>query len=540
MILRPYQFNDKQNIYRAWNSGNQNVMYVLPTGGGKTVVLVSIINDFKDDQVVLVHRQELVSQVSLTLASFGIKHNLLTSDKLIKEISILQVKSFSKSFIDPWSKVTIAGVDTLLRRLDKIEFRQWSRKIKRWTIDECHHVLKKNKWGKVSNAFKNATGLGVTATPTRTDGYGLGSHNDGIFDNMILGPNMSELIDMGNLTQYRIFCIDPNDFDLSSVSIDKNGDFNRKKVSAVVEKSTITGDAVLHYKKYANGIRGLTFCIDVKSAKITADKFNQSGIPAMLVTAKTPIKDRINASKWLKSGKLLQLVNVDIFGEGYDLPAVGCISMLRPTQSLNVYMQQFGRGLRPLEGKTHAIIFDHVGNVKRHGLPDMPRIWSLEPKLKRIKSISVEELAVSITTCKNIGCFAPYDSKLLSCPYCNSIKTVSSRTSIKQVKGDLTELHQDIIKIMKDKRNRIDNPPPPPTSKGEVIRLSVLKRQRIRREKQIELRSFISQWSGNLSFLGKSDSEIYKIFYSITGVDMLKAQTLGAGDVTQLMEKLQS
>lgn len=539
MILRPYQVNDKQNIYSSWNSGNRNVMYVLPTGGGKTVVVSSIVGEFKGHQVLLAHRQELISQISLTLASVGIKHNLMAPDKLIRVISTVQAKSFGKSFIDPLAKITCVGVDTLVRRLDKVEFKQWSRKIRRWTIDECHHVLKKNKWGKVSSAFPNATGLGVTATPTRTDGCGLGSHNDGVFDDMVMGPTMSELITMGNLTQYRIFCVDADNFDLSSVSIDSSGDFNRKKVSAAVEKSTITGDAVLHYLQYANGVRGLTFCTDVKAARITTDKFNQAGVPAMLVTAKTPIGDRINASKWLKSGKLLQLVNVDIFGEGYDLPAVGCVSMLRPTQSLNLFMQQFGRALRPLEGKTHAIIFDHVGNVKRHGLPDMPRVWSLESNFKRTKSTPMEDLAIPITTCKTVGCFAPYDSRLSRCPYCKSIKTISSKTSIKQVKGDLTELHPDTIEIMKGERKKIDNPPPPPALQGDMIRFSVIKRQRIRKEKQIELRSMISQWAGNLRFSGKTDSEIYKIFYFITGVDILKAQTLGAGDATRLMEKLQ-
>lgn len=539
MILRPYQFHDKQNIYRLWNSSKRNIMYVLPTGGGKTIVLTSIINDFKEPQIVIAHRQELISQISLTLAESAIKHNLIASDKLIKEISKSHVKSFGKSFIDPWAKVTCAGVDTLVRRLDKIEFKRWSRTIKRWTIDECHHVLKKNKWGKVSQAFQNATGLGVTATPRRTDRYGLGSSNDGVFDDMVIGPTMNELIKMENLTPYRIFCVNPDNLDLSNVSIDSNGDFNKKKIAAAIEKSTITGDAISHYLKYANGIRGLTFCTDVKAATIVTSNFNKAGVPAMLVTAKTSISDRINASKWLKSGKLLQLVNVDIFGEGYDLPAVGCVSMLRPTRSLNVFMQQFGRALRPSEGKTHAIIFDHVGNVEYHGLPDIPRVWSLEPKYNRRKSTSEDESLIRITICKAIGCFTPYDSRLLKCPYCNMVKIISPRTSIKQVKGDLTELHSDSITLIKKQRDKIDNPTPPPTSKGEIIRLSVLKRQRIRKNKQIELRSLISQWAGNLRFAGKTDTEIYRKFYSITRVDILTAQTLGVGDATKLMEKLQ-
>jgi hypothetical protein len=192
-----------------------------------------------------------------------------------------------------------------------------------------------------------------------------------------------------------------------------------------------------------------------------------------------------------------------------------------------------------LSGKTHAIIFDHVGNTERHGLPDIPRVWTLEAKLKRKKSIPDEEVAISITTCKTVDCFAPYDSRLLRCPYCNSTKTITLSTSIKEVKGDLIELNLDVINMMKKQRGRIDNPPPVPTSQGDLVRLSALKRQRIRKEKQTELRKIISQWAGNMQFLGKSDSEIYKAFYSIAGVDILKAQTLGAGEATRLMEKFQ-
>lgn len=537
MKLRTFQLNDKHRIYQSWKLGNKAVLYILPTGGGKTVVLSSIISDNTNQhQIIIAHRQELIGQISLSLAAIGIEHNIITSDKLIKEFSTLQIENFQRSYINPYSITTIAGVDTLLRRINKVDYQQWAKKIKMWIIDEAHHVLKTNKWGKVLQSFPNANGLGVTATPTRQDGYGLGSTSNGLFNTMIIGPSMSDLTSMGFLTPYRIFC-PPSNLDLSKVGFTNSGDFAKPQVVRAIEKSTITGDTVKHYLKYANNIRGLTFCTDVKSAKIITNKYNNAGIPAMLVTAKTPIKDRINASKKLKSGNLLQLVNVDVFGEGYDLPSVGCISFLRPTTSLNLYMQQFGRGLRITEGKISAIILDHVGNVERHGFPDMFRQWSLESKRKQTKStLSIEPI---ITICTTEGCFAPYDSRLTQCPYCNTIKTIHARTTIKQVSGDLTELHIDTIERLKLKRKQIDNPPMAPTNKGEIVRLSVLKRQRIRREKQNILRNIITQWAGNLRFMGNSDSKIYRIFYNLTGVSILEAQALGGSQLDLIIEKLQ-
>ena len=536
MHLRSFQKSDKAKIYRSWQIGNKNVMYVLPTGGGKTVVLVSIMADYFHNQVIIAHRQELVSQISLTLASNEIKHNIFANDKLIKELSFTQIDKFGESFIDPWTTTIVAGVDTLLKRLDKVEYHRWADKVKFWVVDECHHVLKENKWGKVLQSFPNAVGLGVTATPVRMDGKGLGSNTHGLFDSMVVGPTMSDLMDMKFLTPYRVFC-PPSNLDLTNIGIGNSGDFIKFALSKAIEESTIMCDAVSHYSRFASGMKGLTFCTDIKSAKKITDRYNNARIPAMLVTSKTPIKDRMNASKRLRSGELLQLVNVDIFGEGYDLPAVSCVSFLRPTASLNLYMQQFGRGLRIAENKTKAVILDHVGNVRRHGFPDMQRNWTLEPKM-RYRTIANLEQETYITVCRTIGCFAPYDSRLSKCPYCNKVKVIIYSASIKEIKGDLTELYPDMVNKLKIDRFKIDNPPSPPTTHGEIVQLSVIKKQRVRREKQSELRYRISQWAGNLRFNGKTDSEIYKIFYVITGVDIMRAQTLGSGDVDKLLKKI--
>ena len=392
--LRPYQQKAKEDIYASWQT-RQNIVAVLPTGAGKTVLLSNIVNEFNASTCVIAHRQELVSQISLALATQGVRHKLIAPKNVIKNIINLHLFVIGRDYYDPNSKVATAGVDTLIRRVDQLK--AWAVTVRLWVIDEAHHLLRENKWGKAVEMFPNAKGLGVTATPLRADGKGLGADNDGVFEDMVVGPNMRELIDMGFLTDYRIFA-PPSDMDLSEVTVSKTtGDYNKVKMVKAAKQSHIMGDVVDHYLKLAKGKLGITFAPDVAMATEIAERFNLAGVPAEVVSAKTPDTERAKILKRFKDRELLQLVNVDLFGEGFDLPAIEVVSMARPTASYGLYVQIFGRGLRPmyLEGapletteqrlwaiansiKPNAIIIDHVGNVVRHGLPDANREWSLD------------------------------------------------------------------------------------------------------------------------------------------------------------------
>src|SRR5271165_845796 len=202
MELRPYQIEAMNDIYAAWKAGAVNVLAQLATGAGKTVLFSKIIADNPGHSIAIAHRVELVSQISLMLARYGIRHNLVAQNNARREIVAIHMQELGRSYYDPQARTNVAGVDTLLR-MDRRT--PWFNQVSLVVQDEGHHPLKKNKWGTAAGLFPNARGLYPTATPLRADGQGLGRHADGLMDALVIGPSMRDLINMGYLTDYRIF-----------------------------------------------------------------------------------------------------------------------------------------------------------------------------------------------------------------------------------------------------------------------------------------------------------------------------------------------
>jgi len=288
VALRPFQADLERRIYEAWHAGAVNVMPVAATGSGKTVLLSKLLYDEPGASVAIAHRQELVSQISVALARNGVRHRLVGAKKgapLIRVISSLHIAELGHSFFDPNAKTGVGGVDTIIR-MDEGD--PWFKQVRLMVQDEAHHVLKANKWGQAASMFPNARGLLPTATPLRADGKGLGRHADGLVDAMVLAPSMRDIINMGYLTDYRIFA-PPSDLDLSQVAMSQaTGDFNADQLRKAVHKSHITGDVVAHYLKLARGKLGVTFAVDVEAATEIAGAFRAAGVPAEVVSAKTP------------------------------------------------------------------------------------------------------------------------------------------------------------------------------------------------------------------------------------------------------------
>jgi len=448
--LRDYQNDNKSGIYDAWNAGHRNVISVLPTGSGKTVIFGNIIDEHQGASCAIAHRQELVGQISMSLARYGAYHKIIGPTKVIRNIIAEQHRELGQSFYDPNASHAVAGVDTLIRRTSQLS--HWMQQVTLTVVDEAHHVLRKNKWGSAVDLFPNARLLGVTATPSRADGMGLGRHADGVFDHMIEGPSMRELIDRGYLTDYRIFA-PPSDLDLTDVTIsDKTGEYNSKKLKKAVQQSHLVGDVVEHYLRIAPGKQGVTFATDVETATEIAAKFNAAGVPAEVVSAKTPDAIRNEVIRRFRDGQLKQLVNVDLFGEGFDLPAIEVVSMARPTQSYGLYVQQFGRALRLMDGKLVAIIIDHAGNVIRHGLPDRERIWSLDARERRPKLKDPDD-EIPLRYCPS--CTQPYERILVACPYCGHHPVPVGRDKPEYVDGDLAEMSPELLAEMRGEIARI-------------------------------------------------------------------------------------
>lgn len=563
--LRPFQQGIKAAVFQHWNEGRRNVLVKSPTGSGKTVITADIVRDMNCAVASIAHRSELVTQKSVALAREGIAHRVIGPDTLRKDCVTLHMEEFGRSFYNPGARVGVCSVDTLVGRKGSGD--PWFHQVGLWDMDEAHHVLRENKWGEACAMFPNAYGLGVTATPARADGRGLGRHADGVFEGIVQGPELRELIDAGYLTDYRIFA-PPSDVDYSEVTITASGDYSPAKLRAAVHASDkIVGDVVRHYLRIAPGKLGVTFAVDIESAKEICAAYRAAGVPAEIVSAKTPALLRTQILRRFKSRQVLQLVNVDLFGEGFDLPAIEVVSMVRKTESWPLFVQQFGRALRLMipadlsaiwgtltdaerlahiaaSSKPVALIIDHVGNVIRHGLPDAPRNDTLDRRERRSSGPSD---AVPLRACANENadgmgtpCASIYPRFLKTCPYCGFYPEPPERSTPEFVDGDLHELTPEALAALRGKVANIDGAPRIPQSLDPMAARGLMNRHHERQVAQHALREMIALWAGWQRHQGRDDSQSYRIFYHTFGLDVMSAQALGRPDAEALTLKIRT
>jgi DNA repair protein RadD len=419
-------------------------------------------------------------------------------------------------------------------------------------VHNCHHLVRSNKWGKVITLFPNAKGLGVTATPIRADGKGLGRHADGVFDILVEGPRMRQLINglpdengvvRPYLCDYRIFC-PPNDLDVSDVPIGADGDYVRGKLAKKTRASTIMGNVIDCYQQFTPGLRGVTFAPDMETAIDFSKRFNEAGVPSEIMTAETPTHVRFELTSRLEQGKLLMLVTIDLIAEGFDLPAIEVAIMARKTESYGLFVQQFGRPCRMSPGKSKAIIIDHVNNVLRHGLPDREGIeWTLDRRERSAKK-EKDPNVIPMRICCNPVCMSPYSRVDDACPFCGWVPVPVGRSKPEEVDGCVYELDPATLAAMRGEIAKVDEHPDavrawmqraghPP-----VVYNSAAKSQREKQEAQAALRQEMSLYGGIQAYLGLSDREAQRKFYHQFGIDVLGAQALPRADAEILTEKI--
>jgi len=528
--LRDYQIDLKARIYDAWRTGMRNVMAVLPCGGGKTAIFSNIIAEMKVPSVAIAHRTELVSQMSLALARNEVRHRIIGQNEIIKSIVHLHMLHVGKSYYDATAQCAVASVNTLV---NKKSIDHWARTVRLWITDEVHHAVQGNVWSRAIDRFPNAIGLGVTATPIRADGKGLGRHHDGLINAMVIGEGMRSLINRGFLSDYRIFA-PPSDLNLSDVNITASGDYSPEPLRKAVHRSHIHGDVVAHYMRLTPGQRGVTFAVDVESAVELAAAFRQQGVPAEMLSGTTPSNNRYKILAMFAAGDIKQLCTCDIISEGFDLPAVEVCSMARPTQSYGLYIQQFGRALRVFTGKTTATLLDHVGNTLLHGLPDAPRDWTLDRRERRSKTAPGEG-PLPLRSCLN--CAGVYERTRTTCPYCGTVVVPSGRSSPTLVDGDLSELTPDVLARMRGEIAESEQLRIPYGAAPEVV--GALKRNhRERIEAQRVLRERMALWGGARTARGISIAEAQREFFLRFGIDVASAQMLNAREAGALTERI--
>lgn len=413
--LRSYQQHTVNGMRTAYSQGFKSPLLVLPPGGGKTFTSCYIIDQAQirsRNVLILVHRQELAAQFSRALDAYGVKHGLIMSG----------------SRPDLKHRVQVASVQTYARRMHKMT---WKPHL--IISDEAHHVTEGSLWGKVLENHPGALRMGLTATPIRLDGKGLGKGHGGYFDAIVEGPQPAELMEWGNLCDYKMFAPGAA-VDMKGVR-KTAGDYNRKDAEERINKPTITGNAIEHYRQHADGKSAVVFCMSRRHAEDVCQRFCDAGYRFAVLDG--TLKDDVRAGRveQLDNGDLQGLVTVDLVSEGFDLPKIEVAISLRATQSEALWIQQIARSLRPAEGKPYAVILDHVGNSKRHGLPDDERIWTLEGKKKGKKKDG--ENSDPIKQCE--ACGHVHRPGPPQCPECGEAYEVQSR-EVEEVDGKLEEV----------------------------------------------------------------------------------------------------
>lgn len=409
IALRPYQSIAVDSIRAEFRAGRKRVLLVAPTGSGKTTIFSFMAKGAVErgqQTIVMAHRVELVDQISETLTDFGVEHSFIAAGYPY----------------DRRAPLHIASVQTLIRKTDKVAAPQFI------ICDEAHHCLPTNTYGKILSTFHAARVVGTSATPRRASGEGLGA----VFDSMVEGPAVSQLIHAGYLSDFKIY--GPPTVNADGLHV-RAGEFIQSEVAALIDKPSVMGDAIAHYRKLADGKPAVAFCYSVEHSQATAAAFREAGYKFEHVDGRFGREARLTVVGDFKAGRITGLCSCDLVSEGFDVPRIHCGILLRPTASESLYLQQIGRCLRTDTGKDRATIIDHVGNASRHGLPDEDRDWSLEGREKRAGKAKA---AASVRICPQ--CFAAQRPRA-NCYACGFEFPVEAR-EVAHVEGTLVEIQR--------------------------------------------------------------------------------------------------
>lgn len=470
IILRRYQNECVEKVRSCIRRVVSCILMVLPTGGGKTVIFTYMAqraSERGNKTLILVHRIELLRQTSRALEKFEVDHGM---------INPLYTPNFS-------ANTQVASVQTIVKRLAYFLAVNWIPDF--IIVDEAHHATA-GSWRKVIEHFKvynpKLSVIGVTATPTRSDGQGLGTEAGGMFDEIVLGPPPKWMMEQGFLVKAKVLS-PPKGFNREELP-NKRGDYNPKELENLINKPTITGDAVSTYREKCDQagrrIPAIMFCVSVKHTEEVAQEFRNNGFRFYAIDGTTDDETRKSVLDGLLDGSVDGVCSCDLINEGTDVPAAKYAGLLRPTKSLGLHLQQIGRVLRPVfaegydletqEGRLSAIlnsdypeayIADHVGNVgylvnglfvENHGLPDKEHVWGLEGEIKRKRGKKLD-LSVKVQMCKS--CFHVHEPAPV-CPECGHVYEIKDNQP-KKVEGQLQEITSEMTVKKLDPVKQVKN-----------------------------------------------------------------------------------
>jgi DNA repair protein RadD len=386
--LRPYQNAFLAEFDQVIAAGKHRIIGVAPTGAGKTILAAEIINSVRvrgRHVLVLAHTREIIRQTSAKLFEHNINHG------------IIQAGFMSR----PAEPVQIASIQTLwtrAMRTNRMELPAADLLI----IDEAHHCPA-STYRKIIDAYPQAVLIGLTATPCRGDGRGLG----GIFDVIVECPQVAELIEQKYLVRTRVFA--PVEPDLKGVET-RVGDYVESQLAERMDRTNLVGDIVSHWHRYGEKRKTVCFAVNVQHSLHIRDEFTKSGVRAAHIDGAMPKQERDAVLARLASGDINIITNCMVLTEGWDMPEVSCCILARPTRKMGLYRQMVGRVLRPAPGKVNAIVLDHSGAVFRHGFVEDLVEWTLDPDKRSVSPTHARRLERG------------YCSRLLECSQCGSIR----------------------------------------------------------------------------------------------------------------------
>jgi superfamily II DNA or RNA helicase len=353
MNLRPYQ---SSAIERFKSSTAPAILLVSPTGSGKTVMFAAITEEYArglKSVLIIGHRREIIWQTSNKLRDRGIAHGIIMAGEKPRPLERVQVAMIQTLHVRIKSKrLDLPEADLII-------------------IDEAHHAPA-GTYQKIIDAYPNAKVLGLTATPCRADGRGLG----GIFDELIDVAQVPDLIEQGHLVRTRTY---------GQVAIDlrgvptRQGDYAVPELADRMNTDRLVGNIVVHWLKYGEGRKTVVFAVNVAHSVHIRDELIAAGIRAEHIDGTTPKAERDETLARLRRGEIQIVVNCMVLTEGWDMPEVGCCVLARPTKQLGLYRQMLGRVLRPAPGKIDAIVIDHAGAYRKLGFAEDRIEWTLDP-----------------------------------------------------------------------------------------------------------------------------------------------------------------
>ena len=413
MELRPYQSNAVDRIRDAIRQGKRSILLVAPTGSGKTVCAASILKGVEQkgkSAIFVAHRRELIKQCSNKLKDFDIPHAIFMAGErpsLMTEIQVCSIQTFH-SRVTKNKRINPPSADVVI-------------------IDESHRALAKSYLA-LKVAYPNAIFIGLTATPCRADGAGLGN----FYEELVEVSNPKELIELNFLVPARI--VAPRLPDLRGLKL-RQGDYEQGELGN--RMNLMVGDLLSDWEQHAKDRKTVIFAVTVAHSQHIQELFFNAGYACEHLDGETPVERRDEILSNLKSGTTQIVVNCQVLSEGWDEPSVSCVVLARPTKSYGLYLQMSGRALRPFEGKKDCIIIDHAGAVYEHGFPQDAGGWFLEEGFN-INTVKNERLKKEPhpVTCRE--CFTVYTIERF-CPNCGCKPTEQAK-AISMHEGRLYEV----------------------------------------------------------------------------------------------------